>query len=130
MKFGIGIILYFPDENVLKRLKEYSKIFEILILFDNTPVDYENRQLFKNISSQYKWNHNNLGMSLALNYIFQQAFANNLDYVLTMDQDSEFTNDSIRNMMTFIQEYRDRKSVGIFCPNYQRIFGNKDFTKN
>ncbi|MBO0437907.1 glycosyltransferase [Vagococcus fluvialis] len=125
MKFGIGVILYNPDEFVLDRLIEYSSITETIYIYDNT----EGKNIFSEKISQLFSNYfsfnKNLGMSEALNKIFESSIEDNLDYVLTMDQDSDFSKESINNMLTFIKA-NSNDSVSIYCPNYRKIYLGSD----
>lgn len=37
MKYVCGIVTYFPNEDIIGKIKEYSNVFEHILIFDNTP---------------------------------------------------------------------------------------------
>lgn len=121
MKFGLGIILYYPDEKVLQRLFEYSKIFKDLIIIDNTDKpNYINKKIELDFNC-YITEKKNLGMTKALEIIFNEARNKNIDWLLTMDQDSDFSNKNILEMMSIIED-NNSNTASIFCPNYRKIY--------
>lgn len=123
MKFAIGIIVYNPDSLVLKRIEEYFKITDQLYIYDNSEVLNDNSKNIKKLSNKYYWGKNDTGMTGALNYLFSTAKDQGIDYLLTMDQDSEFPNNDILRMLNLI-ENGNNSDISIYCPNYRKIYDN------
>lgn len=122
--FGMMVVLYKPDEKAIQNIKRYQKIFEKIFIYDNTPGGCIK---YKNIGSEqlaYYSNGENNGMSAALTKGFQWAKEQHLDFLLTMDQDSEFENRDIASMITYIRKDR-QKDIAIYCPNYRRVYIHK-----
>lgn len=124
MNFGIAIIVYNPDSEVLNRIAEYNKICDCLIIYDNTEVENEISNQLKNSYSHYYRPCKNGGMSGALNNIFQFAHSRGVDWLLTMDQDSDFYTSQIINMIKIIKSNKN-KEIAIFCPNYRKLYLDK-----
>lgn len=124
MNFGIGVILYNPDKFVYERLKEYRKVTNYLFIIDNTETKNEISNEIKKNFPLYHRSGKNEGMSVALNKIFDEALLKDIDWVLTMDQDSDFSNDSIEKMLNLIKN--EQAEAAIYCPNYRKIYIDKD----
>lgn len=121
MKFGIGVILYNPDIAVIDRLKEYNDLTNNLIIFDNS---VSTNEISEEISDNFKYYHrnsSNVGMSGALNYIFNKAMELELDILLSMDQDSDFLNVKIKSMLNIMSKDVSDE-VAIYCPNYRKLY--------
>lgn len=121
MKFGIGVILYNPDKHVFSRLKLYERVSDVLYIIDNTEIENSNCRIIAREFDNYVRQERNLGMSTALNLIFERGNADEVDYLLTMDQDSDFSGISIKKMLDFIDN-NDDSNISIFCPNYRKIY--------
>lgn len=124
MKFSIGVIVYNPDASVVSRLKKYRELTKNIYIFDNTEVINPYCQEIENEFENYISFKKNLGMSMALNYLFDCSFKKDDDYMLTMDQDSDFSNEDILNMLDVINQNTNSKIV-MFCPNYRKIYESK-----
>ena len=123
MKFAIAVILYNPDQKALDKLYKYSEITDVLV-FDNSE-NYEVDHDIKSISKLYTHDYNgNVGMTGALKTIFDYG-RDRYDYILTMDQDTEFSNESIHQMIEYVKQDEERSSVGIYCPNNRKIYNGK-----
>lgn len=121
IKFGVGVIVYNPDDSVFERLMEYAKITKYLIIFDNSDkINSVSEKISSNFSSYY-FHIDNIGMSGALNKIFKVSIELGLDILLTMDQDSDFSNDSILRTLKIMRN-KIEPDVAIYCPNYRKIY--------
>lgn len=125
MKICIGIILYYPSVDEINRIKNYLDVFEHVYVYDNTP-DIEHKKQFHNSGIYYYFNSSNDGMSLALNFICNQAIYDGYDFIITMDQDSIISNDSLMQMQNFINTY-SMKNIGIISPTI--IYNQKQEVK-
>lgn len=122
IRIGIVVILYYPNEHDLLLIQKYKDIFTDILLFDNTPLDYIDYEFSKEY--QHVINGKNLGMSKALEYAIIWAANLKLDYLLTMDQDSNFPIEDIKKIIKVIMENRN-PDIAIFCPNYQKEYFDK-----
>jgi len=120
MRFVGTVILYNPDFVLLERINSYLPFVEQLYVIDNSEV--QNKNLIDQILAVnkiiYIWNGMNLGIAEALNIALNMAEHNNADFILTMDQDSSFSVESISLYFNAIQSFKDINSIGIFAPNY------------
>jgi len=127
--YGLVVILFNPDIAVLKRIKKYEKSFRYILLTDNTD-DYNrmdpkiNKGIETLKKSPYIYYHHmggNRGMSEALNYAYTWAWENGIDYLLTMDQDTDYEKICIDKMIEQIE--RDKKGkVAIYSSNWRKIY--------
>ena len=124
MKLCIGVIVYNPDRLVLERIENYKEVCDKIILYDNSEVI---NSVSRELSKKYEYyisDKNNNGLSMAIDYFFCKSIDFKCDVLLTMDQDSDFSNDNIRKMMRKIQE-DDDDHYAIYCPNYKKVYLDK-----
>jgi rhamnosyltransferase len=90
-KVAAVVVLYNPEDTVIKNLNSYVDQVDKLYVIDNS--DKVNNYLIEQIMSikgvDYTWNKKNLGIAQALNLGARKAIEEKFDYLLTMDQDSE-----------------------------------------
>lgn len=125
MKFGIGVIIYNPDKDAFERLAAYRKLTKYLIIFDNSEENTDISAHIKEKFSEYYFHKDNVGMSGALNKIFQTSLDLKLDVLLTMDQDSDFSNENINSVLDIIKNENDSE-IAIYCPNYRKAYINTE----
>ena len=126
MKYGIVIIFYNPDEEAIRRIKLYSDNFYEVLIVDNSEnknIDIE-QKMNKYKNCLYHKMNGNEGMAKALNYAFYRAIEKKYDFIVTMDQDSVYTQDNIRMMKCYIEKNYDER-VGIYSPNYSKMYFDK-----
>jgi rhamnosyltransferase len=96
MKKAGVIILYNPDiQDVRKNISSYINFLDKLYVFDNSSVSHSNEITDLSSKIEYTANLKNDGISLVLNLIANKAIAENYDALLTMDQDSFFSEQMI-----------------------------------
>jgi len=100
MKIVGVVVLYNPDESIIKNINSYINDIEKLYLVDNS--ENKNHDLINKIMSIsdkciYVDNNGNQGIAHALNVGARLAIENGADWLLTMDQDTSFSeNDLIK----------------------------------
>ncbi|WP_455682824.1 glycosyltransferase [Thomasclavelia sp.] len=124
MKFAGAVVLYNPDEkDVLDNIKSYIGFLDKLYLVDNSITN--NKHKFKNVDSnkiEYIWNEGNLGMATALNVVARKAISDGFMWLLTMDQDSKFKDNSLLYLEKYIKsEFPKNARLAIVSPFHETV---------
>jgi len=95
MKICSVTILFHPEESVKNNVSSYLHAVDLAYIIDNTEsAAINNRELFEGIVGEEKIvfikNNANLGIGKSLNIAFEMAAKAGFDWMLTMDQDSNF----------------------------------------
>ena len=106
MKIAGVVVLYNPDENVKKNIDSYINNLDILYVVDNSPEPNDNAKYYKGKKIKYISNHGNKGIAYALNVGAKEAIKEKSEWLLTMDQDSSFKDDSLGKMIGFLKELK------------------------
>lgn len=115
MIFTAAITLYHPTEEQLDRIKDYSKSFDAVFLFDNT--EHGNRyHLYLPDNFVYISEGDNKGLPYAFNVMLKKSFLINADYMCMLDQDSIFLENDIARMKTDIEGFLDERKIGVIGP--------------
>lgn len=122
MKIAATVILYHPSSNTLKNVLSYASMVEKVFVFDNTEgersVISEDLSQVSNID--YYHDTQNRGIAERLNQAAQKAIEEGFDWLLMMDQDSEFEGNAIQLYIDCIKKYSDTSKVALFGTNYSR----------
>lgn len=113
MKLAGLVVLYNPKETIMDTINNYINELDLLYLIDNSSND--NSSLFKNKKIIYIPNKENLGIAVALNMGARKAIKDGYDWLLTMDQDSTFSADSLSKLIKYAYSL-DYEKVGIVSP--------------
>lgn len=118
MKQGIAciVVLYNPDEETINKTVEYSKLFEKVILVDNSSTVI--KELCNENKIEYIPLYKNTGIAHALNIGISKAKEMGFKWVMTLDQDSVVSLDCIMQLRNTIQTITDEK-VAIVSANYE-----------
>lgn len=122
-KIAAVITLYNPDEKVNLRVESILPFVEKLYLIDNSDKSNENllSNYLSNSKIEYIFNNDNLGIAASMNIAIEKALERDYNYLLTMDQDSQFENDSLEKLISSI---KPDNSIAIYSPFHK----NKYFT--
>jgi rhamnosyltransferase len=132
MRLAGVVVLYNPTKSVLKNIDSYVKKVEKLYVIDNSSND--NSGLFKDYKKiLYISFGKNEGIAKALNEGAKNAIDGGYDYLLTMDQDSNFKNDNLDKLINFtermIKKYGNK--LGLVSPWHStkenKIKPNKEY---
>lgn len=104
MKIVGVVVLYNPDESVVNNINSYIDDVEKLYLIDNSSID--NSNMFKHKKFEYIANYNNLGIAKALNMGAEKAIKEGYEWLLTMDQDSMFEKNAVKDMLEFLNQMK------------------------
>ncbi len=113
MKIAAVVVVYNPEIEQLKRnIESYASYVNEVIAVDNSDynIDYNSFNIEKIV---WMKQHENYGIGKALNVGVNKAIEDGCDYVLTMDQDSKFSNNLIDEYLKYVNE-----SIAILSPNY------------
>lgn len=121
-KYSGVVVLYNPEDDVYKNIYSYIDDIDKLYIIDNSADNHDeilNKYEFYN-KCKYVPLKKNYGLAYALNQGCRMALEDGYDYVLTMDQDSEFEHDAVKIMKNFIEH--EEKEYAIVCPNVHSIY--------
>lgn len=109
---GSCTVLYNPNESVLTNLNSYSNCVDISVVVDNSDTKNEISQLLKNDPNFiYIDMDGNKGIAAALNKGIEYLNSKNIDFALTMDQDSLFPTKYYPNILKLVNKYKTDYSV-------------------
>jgi rhamnosyltransferase len=106
---GAVIILYYPDKQAIPRnILSYVSQVDKLLVVNNSP-DVDLRSLITSIADNivYIENETNLGIAQPLNYAAQWAIDSGFSWLLTMDQDSYFSEDNFDHYLHWLEDHKD-----------------------
>lgn len=112
-----GIVLYYPDLERFKRnIEAISKRVDKVVLYDNGISDDVSAYLQEcDLKFICLGDGNNEGIAVALNNIMQCAKNNNVNWVITLDQDSIIPSDYFDQVVLRLNNLKNQK-IGIICP--------------
>ena len=114
MRLLAVIISYYPEKELLIRdFKSFENQVDKIIIWENTP-ELEREKFRYIVSPKVEYvAANSDSISAGLNYAWQYAVNYGYDYILTMDQDSEFLNFNVYLNLTILSETSPK---GIYQP--------------
>ena len=124
MKIAACVILYHPDPiDLEKDILAFASQIDLLILWRNSPEDIP---IPDNLPCQIRWMGDGINHYIAhpLNTILNYCSDQGYDYLLTMDQDSEFDNfEAFLNQIKQSQKEGATENTIIFAPNINHRYG-------
>lgn len=120
MKIAAIVILYNPNEIVIGNIQSYINSVERLYIIDNTevPVTQITERLCELPNSVYLHDHENLGIATRLNQASSMARNDGYDWLLTMDQDSSFKEDTLINYLKCVNTFKEKGTISMFGISY------------
>lgn len=119
VKIAGVVILYYPDQSIISNIASYSNFIEKLYIVDNS--EQSNQQLIQEITSartNYIHDGINQGIAFRLNQVAKLAIQEGFHFLLTMDQDSAFENEAIRQYVQCIAAYKEKETIAMFGIEY------------
>lgn len=128
VKLAGVVILYHPDTDVWHNIQSYILSVEKLYVIDNTEQpDLSVVNPIKNQPKiQYNAFHENKGIAYALNYALMKARSEGYTFLLTMDQDSSFTQS---NISAYIEKIKESENSPNDIVSYAVNYGPLDESK-
>lgn len=113
INIAVGIVLYNPSpiDRFVLCLNSIFKQCKKVYIFDNSSneIDFQNKD-----KVVYLRENKNQGISYALNKMMEKAKKDNVDWLITMDQDSIIPDNMIREYKKAI--ISTNENIGIICP--------------
>ena len=110
-RIAASVILYNPGAGLEDRIGTYSGYVEKLFIVDNSDPPYSpNRPGF---NMTYLGGQGNKGMALALNMAAKTALDEGYDWLLTMDQDSFFADEDIKNYRHCFDRFEKKNTTAL-----------------
>lgn len=112
-----GVVVVFnPDDGVWRNIDSYARCVEKLYIVDNSEESNEDK-CHQIENSCYLDLGGNKGLAVALNIGAKKAIDENYEWLLTMDQDSSFSNDIVEIYSDYI-ENNDTSKIAVLSPQY------------
>jgi rhamnosyltransferase len=116
MKLAGVIILFNPNEDILQNILTYNNSLKRLYVIDNSEQFNNNLQRLIEKNNEILYIHDGLneGISKRLNQAAQKAIDEGYEWLLTMDQDSYFDQETINYYLQEVSNYKYLKEVAMF----------------
>ena len=120
MKIAATVILYYPDENVIENILSYINSVEKLYLVDNTetPSKLITDNLKRFTGAVYIHDGENKGIAARLNHVSDLALKDGFGWLLTMDQDSSFGENTFIIYLNCLTSFENKGNVSMFGINH------------
>ncbi len=107
------VILYNPGNSFLKNILSYSYLFKKVFIIDNSETNLKDlKKVFKSFSNIETFQDGvNKGIGERLNFAISQTIDNGYDWLLTMDQDSRFTQQNLEAYIKTIATIEKSKKI-------------------
>lgn len=119
MKYAAAITFFNPTDNNIKQVCKYSTMFDFILIYDNSESQAEQLSELKYYDNIiYFYNSKNDGLPVAYNFLLGETQKLNIDFMCTLDQDSEFLYEDIIIMKSMIESFEDNElsRIGIIAP--------------
>lgn len=122
MRIAALVILYRPDEYVVSNIKTYYDYVGKVIVFDNTETEpLLKQELLKLPKIEFYHDYKNEGIAKRLNEGAAMAIKQHFNWVFTMDQDSKFSEEAIKNYLKCFHQFENKEDVDIFGTKHNRL---------
>jgi rhamnosyltransferase len=109
---AVGVVIYNPPETVWNNISFFTKLKLRVWIIDNSVVE---QKVSVSGIEFYKYNANNGGLAKALNILCEKANELNLDWLLTLDQDSIFKTE--KDLLNLLEHAKNAEcDTGILAP--------------
>ena len=114
IKLAATVTFYNPTCKNVNNINSYIECVDRVYIVDNSSKN--NKEMVPNNPKiVYIANMDNLGVATALNIAAKMAIKDGFDWLLTMDQDSKFSDDNLKKMIDYIEE-NDCQNIGLISP--------------
>lgn len=121
-------ICYKEEDYFYRNIKKLEKAgHDYFIFYNSIPKDKN----IKDLKNKYFISKQNIGISRAMNYLFKHAKSNNFDFMLFLDQDTDFSEDSFSQLFaaeSFLQSNKNTSAIQLVNRNGQKeVFYKKRY---
>lgn len=128
MKIAAAVILYYPGESVIKNMLSYANSVEKLYVIDNSETSSklitEHVERFSN--AVYIHDGENKGIAARLNQVGNLAINEGVEWLLTMDQDSLFEEETFISYLNCVTGFEKKENVSMFGINHTEKLAYSD----
>lgn len=117
IKLACVVVLYNPTPNILKKMKLYADIFDMMILVDNSMGNFQECFTY-NSNIKYLPILQNNGIANALNIGLDEVSKLGYKWAMTLDQDSIMTEECVSKLKLQIMNV-DWETTAIIGANYE-----------
>lgn len=121
---GCVVVTYNPEQEVIESCNKLLKQVDKLIIVDNNSEE-KNKKILNQINEKYSeieivFNNENLGIATALNIGIKNLEKYDVQWILTMDQDSQISENMINKMLEIYNQIETEKRDEILSifPNF------------
>jgi rhamnosyltransferase len=120
VKIAKAVIVYFPDLNAFQNIQTYNNLFGKCYIIDNSDSPNEiSSQIKSLLNISYLHDGENKGIAIRLNEVCKLAIKDGFDWLLTMDQDSFFDNNSVTKYLECISNFEKKHETAMFGVQYE-----------
>lgn len=102
--YAIGLVLYHPEESLLKRIDQMTKLGYQVYVFDNSPFGATYSKVVQSNSEiSYMTAGKNVGIAYSLAILCATAYAHGFPRLLFLDQDTGISNQTLEFIEQFLQ---------------------------
>lgn len=113
MRLAASVILYNQDESIYKNITTYAEFVEKILVFDNSENPSFDTRLIQANKIIYYSEYKNFGIAQRLNQAISYCRDNNYTHLLTMDQDSSFSEKDINKYLELVRN-NNETNIGMF----------------
>ena len=115
------IVSYNPENLIINLYRSINEQVDELIIIDNLTTENNSKKYLCEISKEVKiiYNNKNFGIAKALNQGAKYAIENNYEWLLTLDQDSEFLPNTYNLLLSSYEQMQDKDKVMLIAPQYK-----------
>lgn len=116
------VVLYHPDDSLIENIKTYQNVNKIYLVDNSDNINQiliDKLKVFHNVV--YINNKGNQGIAHALNVGAKLAIEDGVDWLLTMDQDSKFAEDGLKNLQkSLLVLLKNNTRIGLVSPSHKK----------
>jgi len=121
MKVAAVVILYNPPQDAISNIQSYYDWVDKIFVFDNSEAKSAIQDdLIKLSKIEFYQDFKNEGIARRLNQACEMAIKEQYDWLLTMDQDSKFNENSLATYFDCFKNYQHKEKVAMFGTSFSR----------
>jgi rhamnosyltransferase len=118
MNVAALVILYQPQENVVTNISSYIDKVDRLYVYDNSKENSALKYFENRANVEYIHDGENRGISERLNTGCRKAIKDGFRWILTMDQDTFFSERSINYYLNSFENYSEKEKTAVVATKY------------